>query len=475
MLDFRISLLLFLKRIRKRRRKLRPSRFKGKAIPFLFIVAILPILFSCATYSVKGSGQPAKINRFIKKFIAHHTAQIGESEQLIFATNRDSSSVLVTIHAFERNDGMWHFVFPAFAGSVGEMGFAEIDNKREGDGKSPSGIFPLGIAFGYDPSVVTKMPYRQATDDDFWVDDVNSEDYNKWVKGEPNAASWEKMKRDDDQYKYGVVIEYNMHPIIKGKGSAIFLHVWKSGDSTLGCVSMPEEMVLEILGWLDPAKKPLIIMGTESELRGMRSRPSWGETEAGTSTHPPGKVADVVDIKEVNPRIIVDMKYATEDNFTKKRLYDSNTCFLRNSAAVKLDAVQKELEGVNLGLKVWDCYRPLTVQRILWAILPDERYVANPETGSRHNRASAVDVTLVDSQGKELQMPTGFDDFSPRAHHHYQDLPDQAIRNRELLKSVMEKVGFIPLSEEWWHYDDEKWMQFDMMDLSFQDLSMYQN
>ena len=140
---------------------------------------------------------------------------------------------------------------------------------------------------------------------------------------------------------------------------------------------------------------------------------AWGETKAEASAQPPGKVADMVDIKEVNPRIMVDMKYATEENFTKKRLYDSNTCFLRKSTAIKLDAVQKELEGMNLGLKVWDCYRPLAVQRILWAILPDERYVANPQKGSRHNRASAVDVTLVDSQGNELQMPTGFDDFSP--------------------------------------------------------------
>ena len=253
-------------------KKLKPNRFKGKAKILLFITAIFPILFSCTTYSVKGSGQSAGINPFIKKFIAHHTTQIGESEQLIFATNRDSSSVLVTIHALERNNGVWHLIFPTFTGSIGEMGFAAIDKKREGDGKSPSGIFPLGIAFGYDPSVVTKMPYRQATDDDFWVDDVNSEDYNKWVKGKPNAASWEKMKRDDDQYKYGVVIEYNMHPIIKGKGSAIFLHVWKGGESTVGCVSMPEEMVLKILGWLDTAKKPLIIMGTESELCTMRSR-----------------------------------------------------------------------------------------------------------------------------------------------------------------------------------------------------------
>ncbi len=252
--------------------KLNPIHFKVKAMIFLFVMAISPVLFSCATYGIEGRWPSADINPFIKDFIARHTTLIGESEQLIFATNRDASSVLVTLHALERNNGVWHLVFPTFTGSIGGMGFAATDNKREGDGKSPSGIFPLGITFGYDPSVVTKMPYRQATDDDFWVDDVHSEDYNKWVKGKPNAASWEKMKRDDDQYKYGLVIEYNMHPIIKGKGSAIFLHVWKGGESTVGCVSMPEEMVLKILGWLDPAKKPLIIMGTESELRAMRSR-----------------------------------------------------------------------------------------------------------------------------------------------------------------------------------------------------------
>jgi D-alanyl-D-alanine dipeptidase len=212
-----------------------------------------------------------------------------------------------------------------------------------------------------------------------------------------------------------------------------------------------------------------IILNIGTEFR------AWGETKAETSAHPPGKVADLIDIKKVNPRIIVDMKYATEDNFTKKKLYQSNTCFLRKSTAAKLDAVQKKLEGMNLGLKVWDCYRPLAVQRILWAILPDERYVANPENGSRHNRASSVDVTLVDSHGKELQMPTGFDDFSPRAYHHYQDLPHQAIRNRELLKGLMEKAGFISLSEEWWHYDDEKWMEFDIIDVPFKDLLRHQN
>jgi L,D-peptidoglycan transpeptidase YkuD (ErfK/YbiS/YcfS/YnhG family) len=253
-------------------KKLKQSSFRVETITSVFIMTIFLILFSCAICSVKGSGRPANINPFIIEFIAHHTAQLGESKQLIFATNRDASSVLATIDALERRNGVWHLVFRPFTGSIGKMGFAAIDKKKEGDGKSPSGIFPLGIAFGYEPSVVTKMPYRQATDDDFWVDDVNSEDYNKWVKGKPNAASGEKMKRYDDQYKYGVVIEYNMHPVVKGKGSAIFLHVWKAGQPTVGCVSIPEEMILKILGWLHSAKKPLIIMGTESELRAMRSR-----------------------------------------------------------------------------------------------------------------------------------------------------------------------------------------------------------
>ncbi len=203
--------------------------------------------------------------------------------------------------------------------------------------------------------------------------------------------------------------------------------------------------------------------------------PVYREKEVKAAEGLTGKVDDLVDIKEINSRIIVDMKYATEDNFVKKKLYDSNTCFLRKSTAFKLDTVQGKLEGMNLGLKVWDCYRPFAVQQVLWASLPDERYVANPEKGSRHNRGSAVDVTLVDLRGNELQMPTGFDDFSSRAHRHYQDIPEGVIRNRTLLESLMKKAGFIPLPEEWWHYDDEKWMEFDIIDVPFEKLLKHPN
>lgn len=203
--------------------------------------------------------------------------------------------------------------------------------------------------------------------------------------------------------------------------------------------------------------------------------PVFAEKEVKEAEGLSGKVDDLVDIKEINPHIIVDMKYAAEDNFVKTKLYDSNTCFLRRSTASKLDTVQRKLEGMNLGLKVWDCYRPLAVQKILWAILPNERYVANPEKGSRHNRASAVDLTLVDLQGNELQMPTGFDDFSPRAHRQYQDIPEGVFRNRTLLEGTMKKAGFIPLPEEWWHYDDEKWMEFDILNVPFEKLFKHQN
>jgi D-alanyl-D-alanine dipeptidase len=421
--------------------------------------------------NVQGN-QEVKLIPFIEEFVARYASQIGKSGQLIFAINTDPSSFRVTIHTLEKTREAWQPVFSAFGGSIGGKGFAPIGKKREGDGKTPSGIFPLGIAFGYDARVATKMPYRQATENDFWVDDVNSKDYNKWVRGEPQAASWEKMKRDDDQYKYGVVIEYNTDPVVRGYGSAIFLHVWKEGEPTSGCVSMPEEMALKILGWLDPNKNPLIIMGTESEFAPTDPPPrERGERSAESSA----RKHDIVDITQINPHIIIDMKYATEDNLAKRRLYDSNTCFLTKSTAMKLDWVQKELEGMNLGLKVWDCYRPLSVQRALWAILPDQRYVADPKEGSRHNRACSVDVTLVDSGGKELLMPTGFDDFSPRAHHYYRKLPRQAVRNRGLLRSLMKKAGFIPLPEEWWHYDDQECVRHGILDVPFEDLLKQRN
>ena len=231
----------------------------------LLMSVLFSILFTMNTVRVTEAGP--SVTPFVKEFIARNAALIGGSRQLVFATGRDASSFVVTIHVLEKKGETWKPAFPSFPATIGAKGFASPGQKKEGDGKSPTGVFALGMAFGYDPFLATKMPYRQVTDDDCWVDDIDSEDYNRWVRGRPNAASMERMKRKDDLYKYGIVVEYNMNPIVKGKGSAIFIHPWEGERKpTLGCIAMPEDKILKLLQWLDPATKPLIVMGTEAEL-----------------------------------------------------------------------------------------------------------------------------------------------------------------------------------------------------------------
>ncbi len=185
---------------------------------------------------------------------------------------------------------------------------------------------------------------------------------------------------------------------------------------------------------------------------------------------PPKALPDMVDIHQMNPSIILDIRYATPNNFLHRAVYKQARCFLVKEAAERLNAVQKELQSIGLGLKVFDGYRPLSVQKEMWAIMPDPGYVANPKHGSRHNRGSAVDLTLVDSTGKELEMPTPFDSFSQRAHQNYMKLPAKVRQNRWILRTVMEKHGFVPIRTEWWHYNLKNWRKYPIMDISFEEL-----
>jgi D-alanyl-D-alanine dipeptidase len=171
----------------------------------------------------------------------------------------------------------------------------------------------------------------------------------------------------------------------------------------------------------------------------------------------------IVNIQSVNPHVVLDIRYATTNNFTGKKVYDSANCLLRASTARKLSDAQRELEQSGLGLKVYDCYRPLAVQRKFWSLVPDERYVANPAKGSRHNRGAAVDLTLVDRNGQELPMPTPFDDFTDKAHRDYTQLPPEALKNRALLEQVMTRHGFVGLPTEWWHFDDADWPSYPII------------
>lgn len=178
----------------------------------------------------------------------------------------------------------------------------------------------------------------------------------------------------------------------------------------------------------------------------------------------PGPPEALVDIRREAPGVIVDIRYATADNFTRQALYPANTCLLRASVARRLARVQADLAPQGLGLKVWDCYRPLSIQRRLWELVPDERYVADPKKGSRHNRGAAVDATLVDAQGRELEMPTGYDDFSERAHRASTAGSPAARANAKALEAAMERRGFKGLATEWWHFDFSGWERYPLLD-----------
>jgi D-alanyl-D-alanine dipeptidase len=176
----------------------------------------------------------------------------------------------------------------------------------------------------------------------------------------------------------------------------------------------------------------------------------------------PGKL---VDLSLLNPRIIIEMKYASAANFLKQAVYTEKRCFLLADLARKLDAAQKILEQDGLGLKVFDGYRPLNVQKQMWKLKPDARFVADPSRGgSIHNRGAAVDLTLVDATGRELEMPTQFDSFESRAGQFSKEPTVPQRANRALLRQVMLRVGLEYLKTEWWHYQLPNGKQYPLLD-----------
>jgi zinc D-Ala-D-Ala dipeptidase len=157
------------------------------------------------------------------------------------------------------------------------------------------------------------------------------------------------------------------------------------------------------------------------------------------------------------PHLVVQLRYATKDNFLDHDIYRAagiDRCWARPELAAALSKARAELEAAGLKLVLWDCYRPMSVQREMWKLVPDERYVANPKKGSNHNRGAAVDVTLATSDGRPIPMPTEFDDFSAAAAADYVCLSGERdkCRHREALRGIMTKAGLVGLKTEWWHY-----------------------
>lgn len=172
----------------------------------------------------------------------------------------------------------------------------------------------------------------------------------------------------------------------------------------------------------------------------------------------------LVDVGAGDPELFLDIRYATDDNFLSRAVYDAARCLLVPDAAERLRAAERTLRAQGYGLIVWDCYRPRSVQYEMWEILPDPDYVADPARGSRHNRGAAVDVGLRALDGAVIRLPTAHDDFTPQAHRDAVDLPPEAIVNRERLERAMTSAGWLPLPTEWWHFDAPAWERHPLRD-----------
>ena len=234
----------------------------------------------------------------------------------------------------------------------------------------------------------------------------------------------------------------------------IFLTVLLSSVILSGCGSIPPSVTA------DAASKPSSASTALAPIV-QQENPTSQPSEAVLVPEPVSPPApqpllrDFVRVRDHLPGIFQDLKYATADNFTGQTIYGFSDAYLRYGTLLKLARAQAMLSEENYRLLIWDAFRPVQAQFRLWEVCPDPVYVANPEKGfSSHSRGNTVDVTLVTADGKPVEMPTGFDDFSPLADRDYRDVSPSAAANAQLLEEVMSACGFKPYSGEWWHFSD---------------------
>ncbi|MDQ3371074.1 MAG: M15 family metallopeptidase, partial [Myxococcota bacterium] len=178
---------------------------------------------------------------------------------------------------------------------------------------------------------------------------------------------------------------------------------------------------------------------------------------------PSRRAAELVDVAALIPDAVIDLRYATADNFTGEVLYPAATCKLRRAVAARLVEAAATLRAQQRRLVIWDCYRPLSIQRVLWKHVPDPRYVANPKVGSRHNRGAAIDLALADADGEVVALPTKFDELS-KAAHRSRALVGPRGAEAKRLEAAMHGAGFIGLATEWWHFDAPDSAKYAMSD-----------
>jgi len=179
---------------------------------------------------------------------------------------------------------------------------------------------------------------------------------------------------------------------------------------------------------------------------------------------------DLVDVVLMKRPPLEEIRYATFCNFTGERLYPFPAAYVRRELIPYLEAVQRDLATKGFALKIYDGYRPLPVQQKMWDLIRDERFVSNPAVNrGRHTRGTAVDVSLIDRQGKAVPMPSDFDEFSPRAAVSFFGGTTEERRNRDLLQRVMTRYGFLSYPDEWWHFDFKGWEKYQPLSIGFQE------
>ena len=232
------------------------------------------LLFQCfvaITFNDQATGKERSTPENKALAIVKRNAILLDSiKQLLVVFNETPESNSAMMVVMEKKDKKWLVISPPLTAGIGRKGFAAPNSKHEGDGQSPTGLFRLGHLFCYEKTVNTRMPYIQTTPEDKWIDDPDSPDYNRYIRGATNAKSYEKLLLSNNDYKYCLAIEYNMHPVIKGKGSAIFLHISEGEtiNSSSGCVVLLQKDMESLLKWMNPEMKPSVLMGNEKVLDG---------------------------------------------------------------------------------------------------------------------------------------------------------------------------------------------------------------
>jgi zinc D-Ala-D-Ala dipeptidase len=180
---------------------------------------------------------------------------------------------------------------------------------------------------------------------------------------------------------------------------------------------------------------------------------------------------ELINLETFVPGLVLDLRYATTNNFTGEKIYNLARAYSRKPVAIALKKIQADLKLQGLGIKIFDGYRPYKATVKFYEVYHDTTYVASPYRGSRHNRGCALDLTVIDLKtGEELRMPTGFDSFKKEAWPSTPVSDPGVKKNRTLLINAMEKHGFKVNSSEWWHFDFIGWQKFEVLDIDFEEL-----